>query len=116
MEYIGAFIVCGMICLVGQVLYDTTKLTPGHITSMFVVIGAFLDLGHIYDRVIEFGHAGALLPILSFGHSLMHSVMEHVAVDGILGIPKGMFDSTAAGITSAILFAFLVAICFKPKS
>ena len=115
MEYFGAFVVCGLICLAGQLIYDNTNLTPGHITSLFVVLGAFLDFFNLYDKLVEFGHAGALLPITSFGHSLMHSVMDGVAQQGLLGIPVGMLDLTAAGITSAIYFAFLAALIFKPK-
>ena len=104
MEYFGAFVVCGLICLAGQLIYDNTNLTPGHITSLFVVLGAFLDFFNLYDKLVEFGHAGALLPITSFGHSLMHSVMDGVAQQGLLGIPLGMLDLTAAGITSAFYF------------
>ena len=77
--------------------------------------GVFLDFFNLYDKLVEFGHAGALLPITSFGHSLMHSVMDGVAQQGLLGIPLGMLDLTAAGITSAIYFAFLAALIFKPK-
>lgn len=115
MQFFGAFLVCGTVCLAGQLIYDNTKLTPGHITSLFVVLGCFLDFFHIYDRIIEFGGGGALLPITSFGHSLMHAVMESVGQQGVLGISIGMFDLTSAGITSAIYFAFLIALVFKPK-
>ena len=104
MNYLLAFIFCGLVCVIAQLIYEYTKLTPGHITSMFVVIGAFLDLFHIYDKLVEIFHAGALLPITSFGHSLMH---------GALAATK---ELTAAGISSAILFAFLVAVCTKPRS
>ena len=116
MEYLMAFLFSGVVCVIAQVIYDNTKLTPGHITSLFVVAGSFLDLFHIYDKLIVIFHAGALVPITSFGHSLMHGAMEATKEFGIFGIAMGMFDLTAAGITAAILFGFLTAIIFKPKS
>lgn len=116
MNYIMAFLFSGLICFLAQMIYDNSKLTPGHITSLFVVIGSFLDLFHIYDKLVEIFHAGALIPITSFGHSLMHGAMEATKEYGIFGIAMGMFDLTAAGITAAILFGFLVALIFKPKS
>lgn len=116
MNYILAFLFSGLICFLAQMIYDNSKLTPGHITSLFVVLGSFLDLFHIYDKLVEIFHAGALIPITSFGHSLMHGAMAATEEYGIFGIAMGMFDLTAAGITAAILFGFLVAIIFKPKS
>lgn len=117
MSYLLAFLVCGSICMVGQIIYDNTKLTPGHITSLFVVIGAFLDVFGIYDLLLKVSRVGASLPITSFGHSLMHAANEAMLNGkGILGVASGLFDMTATGITSAILFAFLVALIFKPKS
>ena len=116
MSYLLAFLICGSICLIGQLIYDNTKLTPGHITSLFVVIGAFLDIFGIYDLLIKVSKVGASLPITSFGHSLMHAGMNSVSEKGVLGIASGLFNMTSIGITSAILFAFLVAVLFRPKS
>ena len=116
MEYLLSFLFSGGVCVLAQLVYDNTKLTPGHITTLFVVIGSFLDLFHIYDKLIDIFHAGALVPITSFGHSLMHGAMEATKEYGIFGIAMGMFDLTAAGITAAILFGFLTAIIFKSKS
>ena len=116
MNNLLAFLFSGFVCLVAQFIYEKTKLTPGHITSLFVVIGSFLDLFHIYDKIIEIFHAGALIPITSFGHSLMHGAMAATEEYGIFGIAMGIFDLTAAGISAAILFSFLIAIIFKPKS
>ena len=116
MNYLLSFLCCGFVCVVAQLIYEYTKLTPGHITCSFVVIVALLDLFHIYDRLIKIFHAGAMLPITSFGHSLMHGAMAMTKEYGVFGLAMGMFDLTAAGIASAILFAFLVAIFFKPKS
>lgn len=116
MIFLNAFLVCGSICLIGQLIYDNTKLTAGHITSMFVVIGAALDTFGLYDKLIDFAGMGASLPITSFGHSLVHGALQQAQSDGVIGILLGMFSLTAAGITSAILFAFLVAVVCKPKS
>lgn len=116
MIYLNAFLVCGTLSLMGQLIYDNTKLTPGHITSIFVVLGAFLDLFHIYDMILNFGGMGASIPITSFGHSLMHAAMEKVQDIGFLGLAIGMFDMVAPGISAAIFFAFLTAMIFKAKS
>lgn len=116
MMFLNAFLVCGGISLAGQLIYDNTKLTAGHITSSFVVLGAALDTFGIYDKLLEFAGAGASLPITSFGHSLIHGALAQAQEHGVMGILLGMFDLTASGITSAILFAFLVAVIFKPKS
>lgn len=116
MIFVNAFLVCGGICLAGQLIYDHSKLTAGHITSLFVVIGAALDTFGWYDKLLEFAGMGAGLPITSFGHSLIHGALAQAQKEGLMGILLGMFDLTAAGITSAILFAFLTALVFKPKS
>ena len=110
-----SFLFCGLICLLGQIILDNTKLTPGHITSLFVVIGAFLNIGGIYDKLIKLSPVGASLPITSFGHSLAHASWQTMMDDGVLGGLLGMFNMTAAGINAAIIFAFFMAIIFKPK-
>lgn len=116
MIFILAFCFCGFVCAIAQLIYDNTKLTPGHITSLFVCVGALLDLFNIYDTLVEVFEAGALLPITSFGHSLMHGALEASSQYGIFGLAMGMFDLTAAGISSAILFSFIIAVISKPKS
>ena len=115
MIFLYAFLVGGLICAIGQLIMDKFRLTPGHITVLFVVIGVILDGFNIYDRLIELAGAGALLPITSFGHSLLHGALEKTKEAGFLGIGMGMFDLTASGITAAILFSFLAGIIFKPK-
>ncbi len=115
MIYFNAFVVCGLICVLGQLIYDLTSFTAGHITSMFVVIGAFLDFFDLYDKLIVFAGAGALLPITSFGHTLMHATMQGADQNGFLGMVSNMLSNTSAGITTAITCAFLVALIFKPK-
>ena len=115
MIYLYSFLFCGLICLIGQIILDNTKLTPGHITSFFVVTGAFLDSFSIYDKIVQFVGAGALVPITSFGHLLTHGAMQKANDVGFIGIAMGMFDFTASGITSAIFFAFILSLFFKPK-
>lgn len=115
MEYLVAFTVGGIICVVGQLMLDFLKLSPAHVMSSLVVVGALLDGFHLYDRLIDFAGAGAMVPITSFGHSLVHGAMAEAEISGFLGIGMGIFEVTSAGISSAILFGFFVAIFFKPK-
>lgn len=116
MVYISSFVFCGFICLLGQLILDNTKLSAGHITSIFVVTGAFLDTFSIYDQIINYVGAGALVPITSFGHSLIHGALAKAADMGIMGLLMGMFDLTATGITAAIVFTFIFTLFFKPKN
>ncbi|MGV3487445.1 MAG: stage V sporulation protein AE [Tuberibacillus sp.] len=115
MEFLWAFIIGGLICVVGQLLLDVFKLTPAHVVCSFVVIGALLDAFGLYDNLIEFAGAGATVPITSFGHSLLHGAMEEAKQHGYIGLAMGIFKLTSSGITSAILFGFIVALIFKPK-
>ena len=116
MYLINSFLFCGMICAIAQIILDNTKLTPGHITSIFVVIGAFLDTFSIYDFIIKKVGGGALLPITSFGHSLIHGALQKAESMGIIGIFMGMFDLTATGIVAVILFSFFFYLLCKPKN
>ena len=100
----NSFIFCGFICLISQLILDNSKLTPGHITSILVVVGAFLDSFSLYDQIIKMVGGGALVPITSFGHSLIHGALAKANAYGIVGILMGMFDLTATGITCAIIF------------
>ncbi len=115
MTYIYSFLFCGIVCVIGEVILDKTKLTPGHITTLFVVIGVFLDTFDIYDKIIQIVGGGALVPITSFGHSLVHGTMESMNNTGIIGLFKGMFDLTTPGIVAAIVFSFLFSIIFSPR-
>ncbi|WP_010631621.1 stage V sporulation protein AE [Sporolactobacillus vineae] len=115
MIFLYAFLIGGAICVVGQLLMDVFKLTPAHVVASFVVIGAVLDVFGIYDRLIAFAGAGATVPITSFGHSILHGAMAEGHEHGYLGIAIGIFKLTSAGITSAILFGFLIALFFRPK-
>ena len=115
MEYIKAFILVGLISMIGQIILDNTKLTPGHITSLFVTIGAFLELFNIYDFLVKKFGAGAMVCITSFGHLLTHGAILKAKQDGLLGLFTGMFTFTTAGITSTIIFSFVFALLFKPR-
>ena len=113
--FIYAFLFCGFVCMASQIILDNTKLTPGHVTSLFVVIGAFLDLSGIYDKIVLYCGAGAIIPITSFGHLLIHGAMDVASENGIMGLALGIFDLTSAGISVAVVCAFLLALIFKPR-
>lgn len=115
MIYLHAFIFCGIVCLMGQLIIDNTKLTAGHVTTLFVVTGAFLDIFSIYDKFVLWAGAGALIPITSFGHSLIHGALVKANEFGLIGLVMGMFDLTAPGIISAIVFSFILSFIFVPK-
>lgn len=115
MILLNAFLFCGLVCLIGQTILDNTKLTPGHVTTLFVCIGAFLDIAGIYDKFISWAGGGALVPITSFGHSLTHGALARANDHGIMGLSMGMFDLTATGIVAVIIFSFFLSFLFKPK-
>lgn len=115
MIFLYSFLFCGLVCLIGQLILDNTKLTPGHVTSLFVVIGAFLDSFGLYDKFIKWFGAGTLVPITSFGHSLIHGALKAAEDKGILGLLAGMFDLTSSGIVAAIVFGFIFTLIFKAK-
>ena len=114
-DYLMAFLIGGAICALAQFLLDQFRLLPIHITVLFVVAGAFLELFNAYDWLIKIGRAGALVQISSFGHSLTHAAVERAAELGYFGIFVGIFDKTGAGISVAILFGFFVSLVFRPK-
>ena len=115
MTYVYAFLFCGTLCLIAQMILDNTKLTPGHITSLFVVIGAALDVFGIYDKIVLYAGAGALIPITSFGHLLIHGAMDTASKLGPLGLALGVFNLTSAGISVAVVISFILALILKPK-
>lgn len=115
MIYLNAFLFAGIVCLIGQVILDNTSLTNGHLTSLFVVVGAFLDIFGIYDKFVLWAGGGALVPITSFGHSLIHAALLKAQEAGVMGLALGMFELTAAGIVAAIVFSFFLSLIFKPK-
>jgi len=110
-----AFLIGGAICALGQIILDLFKLVPIHITTIFIALGSLFDTFGIYDKLIKISGAGATIPISSFGHSLVHSALEKAESVGYIGILTGVFNLTAAGIVSSIIFAFIVALILRPK-
>lgn len=112
-KYIIAFLVGGAICLIGQALIDFTKLTPARILVGYVVGGVILTAIGIYEPLVEFAEAGATVPLSGFGYSLAKGVEKAVEEYGFMGALSGGLTATAAGITAAILFGFIMSLIFK---
>ncbi len=115
MDYLKAFIVGGIICAIGQVVIDKTKLTPARLLTGYVVSGVFLSLIGVYKPLEKFAGAGATTPLLGFGHALYQGVKRSIEKDGFLGIFTGGLSATAGGVAAVILFALIAAIISKPK-
>lgn len=115
MNYINAFWVGGLLCAIGQILIDKTKLTPARILVSYVVSGVFLHLLGLYDPIAEYAGAGATVPLTGFGYSLGKGVEQAVAKDGFIGIFTGGLTATAGGISAVILFSVIAALLVKPK-
>ena len=115
MTIIYSFLFCGLICLIGQLFLDYTKLTPGHLTSMYVVLGAILGFLNIYDKIIEFVGAGATIPIINFGNSLYTASLMGYKAQGILGIFSNMFDTSCLSLSATIIFSFIFTLFSYPK-
>ncbi|HHY72525.1 MAG TPA: stage V sporulation protein AE [Bacillus bacterium] len=113
--YFWAFVIGGLICVMGQIMFDVFKLTPAHTLSSLVVIGAILGGFGLYEPLIEFAGAGATVPITSFGNSLVHGALAEAEIHGLIGVITGMFEVTSSGISAAIIFGFIGALLFKPK-
>ena len=114
MDYLKAFLIGGAICLVGQLLIDKTKLTPARILTGYVVAGVFLSAVGLYQPLVDWGGAGATVPLTGFGHSLAKGVEKAVAEKSWLGVLTGGLSGTAAGITSAVTLGVLMALLCKP--
>lgn len=116
MDYIKAFAVGGIICAIGQILIDKTKLTPARILVSFVVAGVFLQLIGVYQALVDFGGAGATIPLTGFGYNLCKGVEKAVSEKGFLGIFTGGLTAGAGGIAAAMIFGFIISIIFRSKS
>lgn len=114
MLYFKAFVVGGVLCAIGQIFVDKTKLTPARILVGYVVGGVVLSAFGLYDKLIEFAGAGASVPLTGFGHSLAKGVREAMAETGLFGALSGGLTATAGGIAAAIIFALAAALIFKP--
>ncbi len=115
MEYLWAFIIGGAICVIGQILMDTTTLTAPRILVIFVVSGVILQAFNLYEPIVELGGNGATVPLPGFGYSLAKGAMEG-AKEGFLEAVTGPLKATAAGIGIALTFGYVAALVFNPKS
>ena len=113
LTYLKVFITGGIICTIGQVLIDKTKLTPARILVLFVVLGVVLTGLGIYKPIVDFGGSGATVPISGFGYALANGVKEEIDENGFLGVLTGGITATSAGITAAIVFGYLGALISK---
>lgn len=114
--YLKVFLVGGIICTIGQILIIKTKMTSARILVTFLVAGVFLEGFDLYDPIVEFGKAGATVPIVGFGRSLAKGVIRAVSSDGILGVFTGGLSAVAGGLTAAIAFSFIFALIFNSKT
>lgn len=115
MDYIKAFLIGGLFCLVGQIFIDKTKLTPARILVSYVVIGVLLGAFGIYEPILEFGGAGASVPLTGFGNTLANGVRKAVDKEGFLGIFTGGLTASAGGISAAIISGLIAGFLFKAK-
>lgn len=113
--YLKAFLVGGLLCLVGQVLIDYTKLTPARILTIYVVAGVVLSAIGLYQPLADWAGAGASVPLTGFGHTLAKGIRQAVAEKGLLGVFTGGFTAAAAGLCAAVFFGLIVALVFKPR-
>lgn len=115
MEYLKAFLVGGLLCMIGQILIDKTKLTPARILVSYVVTGVILGAVGLYQPLVDFAGAGATVPLTGFGNTLAKGVKEAIMENGFIGIFTGGLKSAAGGITAAVLSGLLASILFSAK-
>jgi stage V sporulation protein AE len=116
LEFIRVFLVGGAICLVGQILMDTTKLTSARILVIFVTAGVILGAIGVYEPLVKYGKAGATVPLPGFGYALAKGAIEGVREEGLIGAFTGGIKATAAGIAGAIFFGYIMAVIFSSKT
>lgn len=114
--YVKAFIVGGLICVIGQLLLDLTKMGSARILVLFVTSGVILGALGLYPPLVEWAGAGASVPLIGFGNALAKGALEGAKSDGVLGAFTGGITATAAGIAAAVFFGYLNALLFKPKT
>lgn len=115
MEYVYAFVIGGLFCVIGQILIDKTKLTPARILVSYVVVGVILGGMGIYKSLVDIAGAGATVPLTGFGYTLSKGVKEAIDESGFIGILTGGLKATAGGITAAVLVGLLVSFIFRAK-
>ena len=114
-KFIFAFVIGGLICVVGQLIMDILEITPAHTTCTLVVIGAILGGFGLYDPLVNLAGAGAFVPISSFGNTLVTSALLDAEETGFIGIFTGVLKTVSPGVSAAIIFGFIAALIFKPK-
>lgn len=114
MIFLKAFLVGGVICAIGQILIDKTKMTPARILVLYVLAGILLTGIGVYEPLVKWAGAGATVPIIGFGYLLANGVKEAVATHGLLGVLMGGVRAAAVGISASVFFGYLVALVFKP--
>ena len=114
MNYLGAFLCGGLLCAIGQILIDKTKLTPARILTGYVVAGVLLTALRLYEPIVKWGGAGATVPLTGFGYCLANGVKKAVMEDGVMGAFTGGLTATAGGIAAAVVFALLITLLFRP--
>ena len=114
MAYLNAFLCGGLLCAVGQILIDRTRLTPARILTGYVVAGVFLSAVGLYQPLADWGGAGATVPLTGFGHALAQGAIRAVQETGLLGAFTGGLTATAGGIAAAVCFAVVMALLFRP--
>lgn len=116
MIFLNAFLISGVFCLLGQIILDNTKLTPGHVTSLFTAFGALLSFFGIYPKLIEYAGAGATVQISNFGHLLYLGGIEGFKDMGLIGFAGGLLVKSSTAIVAAVVIAFVLSLIFRPKS
>lgn len=114
-QYLNAFWVGGLFCAIAQILIDKTRLTPARILVSFVIAGAILGALGLYEKIVDFAGAGATVPIIGFGNTLVQGVTKGIQKYGFWGIFTGGATAAAGGITASIFFGFLISLIFNPK-
>ena len=115
MNYIKAFVIGGIICVLAQILMDKTKLMPGRVMVLLVCIGVILGAIGLYEPFLEFAGAGASVPLCGFGYNIWKGVKEGIDSDGFLGLYRGGFRMAAVGTSTALIWSYLASLVFRPK-
>lgn len=115
MSYLNAFWVGGLICALSQILLEKTKMLPGRVMVLLVILGALLSAVNLYEPFAEFAGAGASVPLIGFGHNLMKGMKEAIDTQGFIGLFTGGFKAAAAGTSAALIFGYLASLIFDPK-
>jgi len=115
LPFAKAFVVGGILCAIGQILIDRTKLTPAKVLVIYVVLGVILGAVGLYEPLVNWAGAGATIPLTGFGHTLVQGMKKAVDEQGVLGIFSGAFTAGAAGIGASVIFGYLAAVAFRPE-